>query len=129
MKRDSKQKNTYFSAAQIEDRGSIVNTTRLSTNLRYLPIPALRTKNNGFSCVLCRWATGSKYSSHFAKCVDCNVYLCLWCYQPYHTVALFNEKFQNSMCKEIKGRKPKRGAKKKTNTIKGNNAAITKRKS
>ena len=106
-------KCNYFSIAKIEDKDSDLNRTRLSTGLRHLPVPALRTSTNGFSCQLCRWATGSKFSSQLAKCNDCGIHLCLWCYHPFHTAAIFDKAFQDRTCKEIGSRKHKPAAAKK----------------
>ena len=47
------KKMTYMSAGKLNDAGSVINVTRLNTNLRHLPGPALRTGTNGICCQLC----------------------------------------------------------------------------
>ena len=109
----SSKKLKYLTVAKIDDPRSELNVNRLSTDLRHLAEPAGRTKDNGITCQLCRWATSKKLSSQLLRCNDCGVNLCAWCFEPFHTAPVFNEEFQESLCTEILARnpsKPKRGA-------------------
>ena len=116
----------YFSSGQIDNPGSEINMTRMNEDLRHLPVPADRTRSNGVACTLCRWATGIKHASQLLKCNDCGFNLCAWCYEPFHSVPIFNTEFQHGLCMEIEARQPK-NPKKGKNIVKVNGKASAKK--
>ena len=108
--KDSKKMNK-LSSVQLEHEGSMINIVRLDKVIRHLPVPADRSVTNGISCQLCRWATGKKHSKQLLKCGDCGFHLCAWCYEPFHTVSVFDRNFQKVLAQKINERNPRQGNK------------------
>lgn len=60
---------------------------RLNRNIGHWPSLLPRDKHrNSFACQLHKWASGKQKKSNIAFCAECNVALCLDCYESFHCV-------------------------------------------
>ena len=82
----STNRKARFSDSALDPRsGSLKN--RLNRNVHHWPCTPIKDKNrNTPVCQLHRWAAGVQKRSNSAYCPECNVHLCLDCYQPFHCV-------------------------------------------
>ena len=93
--------STYVTATQVANPSSLFHAMRTNPNVCHLPVPV---KGVGKCCVLCRWATGNKYTAQLSHCEACATSLCVWCYKIFHTIGDL-ESQKNKISRAILGRK------------------------
>ena len=84
---------------RVEDDTSDFNRSRLDQSVPHFPKPVDNEKR-GKCCVLCRYATGKKLSTNLLNCSRCNLHLCVWCFESFHTLPSISAA-KDSICAEI----------------------------
>ena len=82
----STQRKARFSDASLDPWSGALKV-RLNRNVPHWPSTPINDQNRNLpACQLHRWASGIQKRANIAFCAECNVNLCLDCFQTYHVV-------------------------------------------